>query len=156
MHGVHPPPVVALPLENPPFEPYEYFASNETSFLAHSVALSPHPHLLYHLLNSFSNVMGIPLVVVDLHLHKKKFLILDTIQKYLRFYFTFIKIDKKKVKYIKTISYQYIQRQILVEMACHVPLSSNPSIGIVIDGYDLSVPPVKELIILWSCHPTTS
>jgi hypothetical protein len=70
--GVHLPPVTASPLADPPLEPWESCASNETGFPAHSIAVSLRPRLLSHLLRPFADVMGIPMVIVDLRLRNKE------------------------------------------------------------------------------------
>jgi hypothetical protein len=44
-HRVHPPPVAASPLVDPPLEPYESCASIEIDSPAHSATLSSHLHL---------------------------------------------------------------------------------------------------------------
>jgi hypothetical protein len=91
----------------------------------------------------------------------KQLLILDTIQKYLRFFFIFIE-KHKKVKYIKIFLTNITVGGTRWKRHVQIPSIVNPTVRVVVNGYDLSAPPKKELIIVGvgtlspPSHPSTS
>jgi hypothetical protein len=118
-------------------------------------------HILQHSLHIFSHVL-ISLNPLSMSWDSlwvlrtyicmtNKLLLLDTTQTYL----CFILFEKKNEIY-KNISYQYHRRKNLVERNIWIPSIVYPDIRVVINGYDLSTQPKKEIIIVVGWHPTTS
>jgi hypothetical protein len=113
-HGVHLPPIVASPLEDPLPKPWESFVSNKTCCHACFEALYQCPLPLAHLPGAFIGFMEVCLVVVDPLLHT---FLVSTWHYTKIFLFSYTKIQKK-MKYSKTFAYLCICRRNLAVMAC--------------------------------------
>jgi hypothetical protein len=73
----------------------------------------------------------------------------------LRFFILFEKIQKK-MKYLKKILTNITIGGTWWKRKHCIPSISDPRIRVVVNGYDLSMPPEKELIIIGGWHSTAS